>query len=210
MAERRAVDVCRQAAVVNGSPTQSDSFQIHPAVWAHPLCWHLASASHWLLPQAACLGVGILMVVYILVAWLWGSVAFAWRGRENDTTIAARVSHFALATQRILTECVWGVTFEGSKIDERHQRRWTPTTNQDVNGSIWPVATDNQGDAAPPRDTHGHISNGARQQSTAPHLSGDGSRSQWCRRKQRRPPAAVAPGLMRCTGSHLTPRLGLS
>jgi hypothetical protein len=46
------------------------------------------------------------------------------------------VSHFALTTQRILTECVRGVTFMGSKIDERQFWRWTPTTNQDVNDTI--------------------------------------------------------------------------
>jgi hypothetical protein len=45
------------------------------------------------------------------------------------------VSHFALTSQGILTKCVHGVTFKGSRTDERHDWRWTPTTNQDVNDS---------------------------------------------------------------------------
>jgi hypothetical protein len=67
--------------------------------------------------------------------WLWGFIAFAWRGGGNAPKTAKRVSHVALTTQRFLTKCVWGVTFKGSKLDERHDWRWTPTTNQDVNAS---------------------------------------------------------------------------
>jgi hypothetical protein len=67
--------------------------------------------------------------------WLWGSIAFARRGGRNETIIGERVSHFAWPAQGILTKCVHGVTFKGSRIGERRDWRWTPTTNQDVNGS---------------------------------------------------------------------------
>jgi hypothetical protein len=68
--------------------------------------------------------------------WLWGSIAFASRGGQNETIIADRVSHFALTTQGILPKFVRGVTFVGSTIDERCAWRWIPTTNQNVNGSM--------------------------------------------------------------------------
>jgi hypothetical protein len=46
-----------------------------------------------------------------------------------------RVPHFAVTTQRILTKYVRGVNVKGSKIDVRHDWRWAPRTNQDVNDS---------------------------------------------------------------------------
>jgi hypothetical protein len=67
--------------------------------------------------------------------WLWGSIAFARRGGRHETIIGERVPHFALTSQGILTKCVRGVTFKGPRIDERHDWRWTPTTNQDVSNS---------------------------------------------------------------------------
>jgi hypothetical protein len=72
-------------------------------------------------------------VVYV---WLVVGIHCICKVRDgNETTIAERVSHFALATQGFLPKCVRGVTFKGSDIDERHDWRWTPTTNQDVNDS---------------------------------------------------------------------------
>jgi hypothetical protein len=65
----------------------------------------------------------------------WLVVKIASRGRRNETTIAERVSHVVLTTQRILPKFARGVTFKGSTIGRRCGWRWTPTTNQDVNDS---------------------------------------------------------------------------
>jgi hypothetical protein len=55
--------------------------------------------------------------------------------QRNEATIAERVPQFTLTTQRILAKFVWGVTFKGSKVDERCDWQCIPTPSQDVHDS---------------------------------------------------------------------------
>jgi hypothetical protein len=56
-------------------------------------------------------------------------------------TIVKRVSHFALATQRILTKICVGGDIQGI-LTRRHDWLWTPTTKQDVNDSNLQLQSD--------------------------------------------------------------------